>query len=232
MRANRFELYAHGGAFDPEAFLSTTQMQADRIWRKGDLWHPSLPMGSHASGGFCKVLGDGTSLSLPEQERVAIEYLTSHREVLCRLVRFPGVTGCSIILQAGVDIHKNTVGFGLVPSLSLMQLALKIGIQPTYHCDVCLVASTQGAEADRKHLFENVSSLGDLTERIGNWTSFCDDYVYDHGGLIQILAALLDNMRKHSIASDFEEVSGRLSNEQREMLIRLSDAVKKTRDDT
>lgn len=79
------------------------------------------------------------------------------------------------------------------------------------------------------HLFNNVSSLEDLTERIRNWTSFKDEDVYDYGGLIHILAACLENLRRHSIPIDLEELSDRLSDEEIEMLIKLADAVNKGR---
>jgi hypothetical protein len=77
------------------------------------------------------------------------------------------------------------------------------------------------------HLFENVSSLGDLAERIRNWTSFKDEDIYDYGGLIHILAACLGNLRKHSIPVDLEELADHLSDEEIETLIKLAKAVQK-----
>ena len=82
------------------------------------------------------MLGDGTSLPLPEQERIAAEYLACHRGMLRQLVAFPGIKSCSVILQSTVDVHQNTVAFGLVPSRELMRLAVEIGIQPVYLVDV------------------------------------------------------------------------------------------------
>ncbi len=79
------------------------------------------------------------------------------------------------------------------------------------------------------HLFESISSLGDLTERIRNWTSFRDEEVYDHGGLIQILCACLDNLRRHALPVDYEEMAERLSDEEIETLIKLADSVRNRR---
>ena len=77
-----------------------------------------------------------------------------------------------------------------------------------------------------KNRFESISDLRDLTDRIQNWTSFEDEHVYDHGGLIQILAACLQNLRKNSLPVDFEELADRLSEEEIEMLLKLADAIR------
>src|SRR5690242_20181644 len=60
---HEFRLFAHGADFDPDAYLASTQLAFDDVWRKGDRG------GSHPkSSGVYKVLGDGKVLSIAEQQ--------------------------------------------------------------------------------------------------------------------------------------------------------------------
>ncbi len=80
------------------------------------------------------------------------------------------------------------------------------------------------------HLFERLANLGDLAERIRTWTSFSDPEVYDHGGLVQLFAACLDNLQRHALPVEIQEIGERLTPEQAEMILRLAEALQKTPD--
>jgi hypothetical protein len=60
---NHFEVFAHGEAFDPDAYLSTAPLKFDGVWRKGESNVPNHPK----SSGVFKTLGDGLTLPLFEQ---------------------------------------------------------------------------------------------------------------------------------------------------------------------
>lgn len=125
---NHFEIFALGESFSPDAFLASTAMKFDSVWHRGDQGndHPK-------SSGVCKILGDGQSLSVFEQERIAILFLKENRDVLKSLAIFPGVSSFTLGLQYHVELAINTVGFCMGPSSSLMWHALDIGFEPTYY---------------------------------------------------------------------------------------------------
>lgn len=125
---NEFRLFAHGPAFDPDVYLATTTLKFDGVWRKGELRrdHPK-------SSGVFKVLGDGPTLPLFEQERIAIAYLSTNREALQVLARTPGVTTFILGLQYHIQLEEGMVGFVMGTSAPLMKLALEIGISPTFY---------------------------------------------------------------------------------------------------
>ena len=130
-RINEFRLFAHGEAFDPDTYLATTTLKFDGVWHKGESGqdHPK-------SSGVFKVLGDGRTLSIFEQERIAIDYLTANREALRALAREPGVTTFILGLQYQIELEEGTIGFCMGPSARLMKLALDIGIAPTYYVTI------------------------------------------------------------------------------------------------
>jgi len=78
------------------------------------------------------------------------------------------------------------------------------------------------------HLFEHITSLGDLAERIRTWTSFADPDIYDDGGLVQLLAACLDHLGRHALPIEIEDIGERLTHEQAEMVLRLAKALQRT----
>ena len=125
---NHFELFAHGVSFDPREYLASTEMIFDRVWYKGEdgYDHPK-------SSGVAKVLGDGISLNVYEQERIAIEYLINNSQELKALSKFPGVTTFVLGLQYHIELDEGTIGFCMGPSQRLMKCALEVGIDPTYY---------------------------------------------------------------------------------------------------
>lgn len=101
---NEFRIFAHGVEFDPDAYLASAPLKFDGLWRKGESGrdHPK-------SSGVFKILGDGFAVPIPEQERIAIEYLSANREVLKALGQHPQVTTFVLGLQYHID-RPNIVG--------------------------------------------------------------------------------------------------------------------------
>jgi hypothetical protein len=120
-----FELFAHGDEFDAKAYLKSASLDFDRVWHRRE-------SGSRTSG-VGKRLGDGAVISLDEQQRVAIEYLSTNRDSLRELANFPGVATFILGLQYNTSVAEGLRGFCMSPSPALMLQALDIGIQPTFY---------------------------------------------------------------------------------------------------
>jgi hypothetical protein len=125
---NDFRLFAHGVAFDPDAYLASAPLKFDGVWHKGETGrdHPK-------SSGVFKILSDEGALPIVEQERIAIEFLSTNREALEALAAFPGVTTFILGLQYDIELDEGTIGLCLVPSALLMRHAMDIGIELTYY---------------------------------------------------------------------------------------------------
>src|SRR3954453_13051834 len=68
---NFFHLFAHGEAFDPDAFLATTTLRPDHVWRRGEPrrgYEDIEGLRGHDTGGVEFVLGDGRAIPYPRQE--------------------------------------------------------------------------------------------------------------------------------------------------------------------
>lgn len=128
MSDNQFGIFAHGESFDPDAYIASSSLKFDGLWRKGEISadHPT-------SSGVYKELGDGLDIPLWQQERLAIEYLTTNRELLKDLAQHPAITTFIIGLQYRLESNSGIVGFSFGPSLVLMRHCLDIGIEPTYY---------------------------------------------------------------------------------------------------
>jgi hypothetical protein len=121
-------LFAHGETFQPDTYLASAPFTFDGVWHKGESGrnHPK-------SSGVFKVLGDGRTLPLHEQERIAIDFLAANQAALKELAQFPGVTTFILGLQYHIDLKINLIGFCVTPPTRLMKYALEIGIEPTYY---------------------------------------------------------------------------------------------------
>lgn len=125
---SEFRLFAHGAEFDPDAYLASAPLTFDGVWRRGEAGR-----GHPESSGVFKVLGDGRAIPLPEQERIAAEFLSANREGLRALARHPQVTTFILGLQCHVVLEAGMVGLCMGPSARLMRHCLDIGISPTYY---------------------------------------------------------------------------------------------------
>jgi hypothetical protein len=89
-----FELFAHGDEFDVNAYLKSVSLDFDNVWHRHE--------GGRPTSGVGKRLGDGAVIPLDEQQRVAIEYISSNRDSLRLLANFPGVTTFILGLQYNI----------------------------------------------------------------------------------------------------------------------------------
>ena len=130
---NEFRIFAHGEAFDVDAFLATTSLRPDYVWRRGDQRRYACIDSRHPTSGVEFVLGDGHRLLLPQQETIAIGYLSSNREPLKALARYPGVTAFILGLHHVVELEPSTIGFSLASSAPLMRHALDVGVEVIFY---------------------------------------------------------------------------------------------------
>jgi hypothetical protein len=122
--SERFHIFAHGETFDVDAFLATSTIHPDYVWRR-------VP---RETSGIEIFLGDGREISLVDQEDLAIAYLKTHRDELRALAQFPGVD--TFILGLVWICKPECLGFCVGPSPQLMWQALDIGILPQYYVTI------------------------------------------------------------------------------------------------
>ena len=133
--ANQFILFAHGEDFDADAFLKATSLTFEKVWRRGEAKHPGWDV-LHETSGVEKVLGDGRLIHLPEQERIACEFLRANRDSLRDLASWPGAKHRVLGLQRHVELNPGIGGFCMGPPSSLMAAALDVGFSPTYYVTI------------------------------------------------------------------------------------------------
>ena len=130
---NEFRLFAHGEAFDVDAFLASTTLRPDYVWRRGGRRRYSCIESRYPTSGVEIRLGDGLTIPLPDQEAMAIAYLKAHRDELSALARVPGADTFILGLQYRTAFESNVIGFTLAPSAQLMQHCLDVGCVPVYY---------------------------------------------------------------------------------------------------
>ena len=85
------------------------------------------------SSGLDICLHEGRPPPLPEQQRIAIAYLSANRDALAALVHFPGVETVILALQYPIEVRPNLGAFSLTPARRLSKLALELAIDPTFY---------------------------------------------------------------------------------------------------
>jgi hypothetical protein len=130
---NYFKIFAHGTDFDVDAFLASTHLRPDKVWRRGDQRAGSFVGSRHPTSGVEFVLGDGPNIPVREQERIAVAYLAAHQEELLALGRAPGAKTFILGLHYRVEVSDGTLGFSVGPSTRLMRSCLDVGAVPVYH---------------------------------------------------------------------------------------------------
>jgi hypothetical protein len=120
-----FELFALGDDFDVNTYLASTSLAFDNVWHRRESSRPTSGVG--------KRLGDGALVPLDEQQRIAVEYLSTNRDALCELGKFPGVTTFVLGLQYNIEVGEGLRGFCVGPSPTLMWHALDVGIHPIFY---------------------------------------------------------------------------------------------------
>ena len=118
-------MFAHGATFDPHLFLTETTLEFDDVWQNN--------YGGDRSAGVSKSLGDGLTIRIFEQEKIAIEYLAANTNSLKALAKYPGVSTFILGLQYHIELDAGTLGFSMGPSALLMWHCLEIGIEPVFY---------------------------------------------------------------------------------------------------
>jgi hypothetical protein len=126
-------LFAHGEAFDVDAFLASTTLQPDYVWRRGDQRRHSCIESRHPTSGVEFTLGDGLTVPFLEQEAIAVAYLKAHRDELRVLAHAPGADTFVLKLQYRLALETDVFGFSLGPSEWLMWHCLDVGVRPIYY---------------------------------------------------------------------------------------------------
>lgn len=127
---NFFHLFAHGEAFDPDAFLAVSPLRPDRVWRRGEPKRgyegiEGLP--GHETGGVEFVLGDGRAILYPAQEEIALAFITAHRDELKVLGDFPGADHFTLMFHYEREFDGDMVSGCVGASRRLMWHTLDIG---------------------------------------------------------------------------------------------------------
>ena len=130
---NFFTLFAHGDTFDVDEYLKTTSLEFDHVWHRGDQKRYACVEAPHETSGVEVVLGNGHVLTLREQQRIAVEFLSNHCDQLRNLARFPGVGTFILGFHYEVELDDSLLGFCLSPTVQLMRHALDVGIEPTFY---------------------------------------------------------------------------------------------------
>jgi hypothetical protein len=78
-------------------------------------------------------LGDGRSISLPDQEQLAITYLKEHRDELRAVAESPGVDAFILGLVYIAKLEEGVTGVALDWPPEVMQSALDVGITPIHY---------------------------------------------------------------------------------------------------
>ena len=129
---NDFHIIAHGEEFDVDAALATTTLRPDLVWRRGDQ-RSVCSESRHPTSGIELSLGDGLSVSLWDQEKIALAYLQDHQEELRVLRQCPGLKWLILSLNYVFRLDASTIGFWVDPCRPLMRDCLDFGVHLTYH---------------------------------------------------------------------------------------------------
>ena len=122
---NEFRVFAHGEDFDVDAYLRTSTLHPDRVWRRRS--------GGIQTNGVVFDLGDGRSIGILDQERIAIKFLKEHTDALRTLGHYAGVETFILGLQRVCKVAEPHDGFCLSPSQELLWHTLDIGVQLVFY---------------------------------------------------------------------------------------------------
>jgi hypothetical protein len=129
--SNQFVLFAHGRDFDVDAFLPTTPLAFDKVWRRNEAPYEGATH-RYETSGVEVALGDGATLPLSEQEHIACEFLRKNRDPLRALATFAGADHRFLRLQHRFEVGSGTVGVSVGPSSCFMRALLETGFVPLY----------------------------------------------------------------------------------------------------
>ncbi len=98
----KFQLVASGDFFDVDGFLATTNLDYQRVFRRGENT-------TQFNSGFTQVLGNELKLNFSEQVKAAVRFIDEHKDELARLVKWPGVTRLEIILTPQLELRRSII---------------------------------------------------------------------------------------------------------------------------
>ena len=119
----RVHTFAHGPTFDVDAFLATSAIRPDFVWRR------EAPITS----GVEFFLGDGRAIRIRDQQEIAITFLKAHRDQLRALGQFSGLDSFLLGLVYIAQVDSAVSGACLDWNPELMSHALDVGITPAYY---------------------------------------------------------------------------------------------------
>jgi hypothetical protein len=77
----------------------------------------------------------------------------------------------------------------------------------------------------------NIKSFDDLLRYFREWRSLDDPAMYDFGGIVHVMLACLDNIRRYAIDGEIEDIGGYMTRDQVAFLKRLVEAAERTVED-
>ncbi len=127
-----FSIFAHGRELDVDRLVREVPLPFDRVWRRGEPL-PTCGLGEYPTSGAEIVLGCGKTLAIRVQERIAEEFLASHRGPLLEMVRAEGIECCVLGLQYHLSFQPDRRRFCVSPSTKFLRAALDLGIRPVIY---------------------------------------------------------------------------------------------------
>ncbi len=125
---NAFSIYASGEDFDVDEFLSSSSLVPTRVTRRGEAKSASPQSGHYEKNCVAFELGDGNSIAVSEQEKIAVAFLKANRDELRTLAHLPGVTDFTLWLHCRQEkVRPNLYAFSIGTSSSLMWHVLDTG---------------------------------------------------------------------------------------------------------
>jgi len=122
-------LRAYGSEFDPDDFLSGSELSPSSVFRRGEPQAPELPDGPfHDISGLHFSVSEAEWTSLTGQVRDAEQFLITHKTELLRLVTFPGLERVSLDFPLDLRISQMTWMQSDTFPASLAKLAGEIGL--------------------------------------------------------------------------------------------------------
>lgn len=121
--AERLHILAHGETLDVDAFLASSTLRPDFVWRRK----------TPATSGVEFFLGDGRAINLRDQENIAITYLRAHRDELRAIAAFPGLDAFILGLVYIAKLEEGVTGVALDWPSELMRSALDVGVRPIHY---------------------------------------------------------------------------------------------------
>jgi hypothetical protein len=69
---------------------------------------------------------------------------------------------------------------------------------------------------------DDIKNFTDLKDFLENWHSSKDSEVYDFGGIVQLLIACLNNLKKYGLESELEDISEFFEEEEKRFFLKIA----------